>query len=132
MGNEISQTLEGGEYGWRILKVMPNSPCGSPSFGLVPYFDVVTHVNGVTLSQSRTIIVEMIKDSEPTKLTIYNISTKHSREITVIPDKDWGGSGLLGLIIRFDCYEDAEDDVMHVLEVHPGSPAAKAGLVNDM
>lgn len=87
MGNEISQTLEGGEYGWRILKIMPNSPCGSPSFGLVPYFDVVTHVNGVQLGQSRSIIVDMIKDSEPTRLAIFNISTKHTREITVIPNK---------------------------------------------
>jgi hypothetical protein len=35
---------------------------------------------------------------------------------------------MLGVTIRFDSYKDAEEHVIHVLEVEPNSPADIAGI----
>lgn len=44
------------------------------------------------------------------------------------PSENWGGQGLLGVSIRFCSFEGANENVWHILEVHPGSPAEMAGL----
>lgn len=46
----------------------------------------------------------------------------------MIPSESWGGQGLLGVSIRFCSFEGANENVWHILEVHPGSPAELAGL----
>jgi len=117
---------EDDKSGWRILKVVANSPCDQ--LGLVPYFDVVTHVNGMRLNSNQASLLTMITEGTPTKLTILNYPQSKSREVTVVPSRGWGGNGLLGLVLRFDCYENADADVIHVLEVYDSSPAQKAGL----
>lgn len=50
------------------------------------------------------------------------------RSILVEPSETWGGQGLLGISIRFCSFEGASENVWHILEVHPGSPADLAGL----
>jgi len=119
-------SVEEEKSGWRVLKVMPTSPCDQ--LGLVPYFDVLTHVNGNRLNSHQASLLGMITEGTPTKLTVLNYPQKKSREVTVVPSRNWNGSGLLGLILRFDCYENADEDVMHVLEVYANSPAQIAGL----
>lgn len=44
------------------------------------------------------------------------------------PSETWGGQGLLGVSIRFCSFEGANENVWHILEVHPSSPAEAAGL----
>lgn len=44
------------------------------------------------------------------------------------PSEKWGGQGLLGVSIRFCSFEGANENVWHILEVHPSSPAELAGL----
>lgn len=44
------------------------------------------------------------------------------------PSESWGGQGLLGVSIRFCSFEGANENVWHILEVHPSSPAEAAGL----
>lgn len=44
------------------------------------------------------------------------------------PSETWGGQGLLGVSIRFCSFEGANENVWHILEVHPSSPAETAGL----
>ena len=51
-----------------------------------------------------------------------------SIEITLNPTSNWPGKGLLGVTIRFDSFENAHDQMLHVLEVKIGSPAAVSGL----
>lgn len=46
----------------------------------------------------------------------------------IVPSRKWPGDGMLGVTIRFDNYKDAEDQVIHVLEVEANSPADIAGL----
>ncbi|XP_075963931.1 Golgi reassembly-stacking protein 2-like isoform X3 [Anarhichas minor] len=64
----------------------------------------------------------------PTKMLLYSSKTLAVRETTVTPSNLWGGQGLLGVSIRFCSFEGANENVWHVLEVEPNSPAALAGL----
>jgi hypothetical protein len=50
------------------------------------------------------------------------------REITLVPTKNWGGQGVLGVSIRFCSFEKANENVWHILEVQANSPASLAGL----
>ena len=50
------------------------------------------------------------------------------REIFITPSTLWGGQGLLGISIRFCSFEGANENVWHILEVLPTSPAESAGL----
>ena len=48
--------------------------------------------------------------------------------MTLIPSKNWGGQGVLGVSIRFCSFERANENIWHVLDVQSHSPAALAGL----
>ena len=50
------------------------------------------------------------------------------REVSITPSAHWGGQGLLGISIRFCSFEGANENVWHILEVKPTSPAEAAGL----
>lgn len=50
------------------------------------------------------------------------------REVTLVPSRMWGGQGVLGVSIRFCSFDRANENVWHVLDVQPNSPAALAGL----
>ena len=61
-------------------------------------------------------------------LTVYNSKSHTIRELEVIPSRKWPGEGLLGVIIKFDTFHDAEDNMCHILDVDMNSPAELAGL----
>lgn len=61
-------------------------------------------------------------------MTVYSRKTQSVRSLTIEPNDTWGGQGLLGVSIRFCSFEGANENVWHILEVHPGSPAELAGL----
>lgn len=61
-------------------------------------------------------------------LSIYNTKNHTTREVVVVPSRKWPGEGMLGATIRFDSYKDCDDQLVHVLEVEPNSPADIAGL----
>lgn len=65
---------------------------------------------------------------KPLRLTVYSSKSQRVREAEIIPSTLWGGQGLLGVSIRFCSFEGANENVWHVLEVTPGSPADLAGL----
>lgn len=46
----------------------------------------------------------------------------------IVPSRRWPGEGMLGVTIRFDSFFDAEEHILHILEVEPNSPAEIAGL----
>ncbi|XP_069558654.1 Golgi reassembly-stacking protein 2-like isoform X3 [Brachyistius frenatus] len=64
----------------------------------------------------------------PIKMLLYSSKSLAVRETAVTPSSMWGGQGLLGVSIRFCSFEGANENVWHVLEVEPNSPAALAGL----
>lgn len=61
-------------------------------------------------------------------MTVYSSKTQNVRSVLIEPSETWGGQGLLGISIRFCSFEGANENVWHILEVHPGSPADLAGL----
>ena len=127
MGNETSS-----EYcGYRVLSVQKNSP--GYEAGLDPYFDFVVAANNVQLLSEDNEFLDIIaahagKDLE---LIVYNSKRDETRMCTIKPRNDWGGQGLLGITIRFDSFENANENVIHILSVQPGSPAALAGIKAD-
>jgi len=125
MGGEVS--AEGDKSGWRVLQVMKNSPCGDK--GLITYFHVLTHVNGIRVTKAESSLFTLIQHGQLTKLSFVNFATGGRLEMEVVPNRNWGGDGLLGLVIRHQDMDNADLDTVHILDVYPGSPAASAGLI---
>ena len=66
--------------------------------------------------------------SKPLNKLNKNVIFSQVREIFITPSTLWGGQGLLGISIRFCSFEGANENVWHILEVQPTSPAENAGL----
>lgn len=60
---------------------------------------------------------------------VYNIKSRQTRSVVITPTRNWGGQGMLGVTIRFDTYHNADEHLVRVLDVAPGSPAQVAGLL---
>ncbi|VDM25171.1 unnamed protein product [Hydatigera taeniaeformis] len=123
-----SSSLDSSTAGYHILKVQDGSP--GQKAGLEAFFDFIVSVGDIRLHQDNESIKDVLakyKDT-PMRLEVYSSKTQEFREVTLIPSSDWGGQGLLGLSIRYCSFKGASENVWHVLEVSPGSPAAMAGL----
>ncbi|TWW72914.1 Golgi reassembly-stacking protein 2 [Takifugu flavidus] len=126
-----SQSVEipgGGTEGYHVLRVQENSP--GHRAGLEPFFDFIVSINNTRLNKDNDTLKDLLKASveKPVKMLVYSSKTLELREATVTPSNLWGGQGLLGVSIRFCSFEGANENVWHVLEVEPNSPAALAGL----
>ncbi|XP_041056847.1 Golgi reassembly-stacking protein 2 isoform X1 [Carcharodon carcharias] len=126
-----SQSVEipgGGSEGYHVLRVQENSP--GHRAGLEPFFDFVVSIGNARLNQDNDTLKDLLKANveKPIKMVVYSSKTLKLRETTVTPSNMWGGQGLLGVSIRFCSFEGANENVWHVLEVEPNSPAALAGL----
>ncbi|XP_030748981.1 Golgi reassembly-stacking protein 2 [Sitophilus oryzae] len=129
MGNSESVEIPGGgSDGFHVLRVQENSP--GAKAGLIPFFDFIISINGVRLNKDDGTLKNILKNGVGKSLpvTIYSCKTQNVRSVTVEPSDSWGGQGLLGISIRFCSFEIAKDNVWHILEVHPNSPADLAGL----
>lgn len=119
----------GGSEGYHVLKILENSPAHHA--GLEAYFDFVISIDGVRLNQENDLLKQILQKyiDQPVKVGVYNSKSRSIRDVTLVPSNTWGGQGLLGVSIRFCSFSGAAENVWHVLEVHPNSPAALAGLV---
>ncbi|XP_044160748.1 Golgi reassembly-stacking protein 2 isoform X2 [Bufo gargarizans] len=118
----------GGTEGYHVLRVQENSP--GHRAGLEPFFDFIVSINGLRLNKDNDTLKDLLKANveKPVKMVVYSSKTLELRETTVTPSNMWGGQGLLGVSIRFCSFDGANENVWHVLEVEPNSPAALAGL----
>ncbi|XP_029478846.2 Golgi reassembly-stacking protein 2-like isoform X1 [Oncorhynchus nerka] len=118
----------GGSEGYHVLRVQENSP--GHRAGLEPFFDFIVSINNERLNKDNDTLKDLLKASveKPVRMLVYSSKTLELRESTVIPSNLWGGQGLLGVSIRFCSFEGANENIWHVLEVEPNSPAALAGL----
>ncbi|XP_063973011.1 Golgi reassembly-stacking protein 2 [Diachasmimorpha longicaudata] len=126
-----SQSLEipgGGTEGYHVLRVQEGSP--GQQAGLEAFFDFIVSIGNTRLDQDNDTLKEILKTNVDKELlvTVYNSKTQSIRQTTIVPSMTWGGHGLLGVSIRFCSFEGANENVWHVLEVHPSSPAELAGL----
>jgi len=124
MGSDTSSTASG----WRVLASDSRGPCNEGS--IIPFFEYIIGINGKRLDGVAVSLKEELQANinKPTELTILNYKTLKTRKITVCPSDDWGGVGLLGLIITYDNFRTADERVVRVLSVYPDSPAMLAGL----
>lgn len=128
-GSQSSAVIPGGgTEGYHVLKVQENSP-GSHA-GLEAFFDFIVAVGNTRLDQDNDTLKELLKSNveKPIKMTVYNSKTQTVRDVNITPSTMWGGQGLLGVSIRFCSFEGANENVWHVLDVQPQSPADIAGL----
>uniref|UniRef100_A0A1A8HQ02 Golgi reassembly stacking protein 2, 55kDa n=1 Tax=Nothobranchius kuhntae TaxID=321403 RepID=A0A1A8HQ02_NOTKU len=127
-GSQSVQIPGGGTEGYHVLRVQENSP-GNRA-GLEPFFDFIISVCDTRLKRDNDTLKELLKVNveRPVKMQLYNSKTQTLRETTVTPSNTWGGQGLLGVSIRFCSFEGANQNIWHVLEIEPNSPAALAGL----
>uniref|UniRef100_A0A6M2DPI3 Putative golgi reassembly stacking protein grasp65 n=1 Tax=Xenopsylla cheopis TaxID=163159 RepID=A0A6M2DPI3_XENCH len=126
-----SQSVEipgGGMEGYHVLRVQDGSP--GQKAGLEAFFDFIVAINNIRLDQDNDTLKELLKSGadKVITMTVYSSKTQIIREVQVVPTTTWGGQGLLGVSIKFCSFEGANENVWHVLEIHPSSPAELAGL----
>lgn len=129
MGAGSSSEIPGGGFeGYHVLRVQDGSP--GYKAGLEPFFDFIISIENRRLDQDDDTLKEVLKSNveKPCKLSVYSSKTRKVRESSITPSNLWGGQGLLGVSIRFCSFDGASDNVWHVLELNPNSPADIAGL----
>ena len=80
---------------WHILEILEGSP--AQSAGLVPYGDfIIGWPSGALRSESD--FYELIENhvDKALRLYVYNSDYDHTREVIIVPNREWGGEGLLG------------------------------------
>ncbi|EIN12543.1 hypothetical protein PUNSTDRAFT_110993 [Punctularia strigosozonata HHB-11173 SS5] len=85
---------------WHVMDVLEGSP--AEMAGLVPYGDWVIGWSGGALSAEGDFydVVEAHID-KPLRIYVYSYDFDTIREVVVIPNRHWGGEGLLGCIFGF-------------------------------
>lgn len=126
--SQSSEVSEGGTYGYHVHGVQPNSP--AEKAGLQPFFDFILSLDYKRLNEENDMLKELLKANmeRAVKMEVYSTKSTQLRELEVVPSNMWGGQGLLGASVRFCSYQGANENIWHVLDVEPSSPAALAGL----
>ncbi|XP_078120791.1 Golgi reassembly-stacking protein 1a [Sander vitreus] len=126
--SQSSEVSEGGTYGYHVHGVQPNSP--AEMAGLQPFFDFILSLDNKRLNEENDLLKELLKANmeRAVRMEVYSTKTTRVRELEVVPSTMWGGQGLLGASVRFCSYQGASENVWHILDVEPSSPAALAEL----
>ncbi|KAK7952124.1 uncharacterized protein PG986_007852 [Apiospora aurea] len=85
---------------WHVLDVPANSPADLA--GLLPYSDYILGTpDGVLHGESG--LGELVEDyiGRPLKLWVYNNEYNVTREVSIVPSRDWGGEGALGCVLGY-------------------------------
>ncbi|XP_051990148.1 Golgi reassembly-stacking protein 1-like [Xyrauchen texanus] len=119
---------EGGTEGYHVHGIQEHSP--AERAGLEPFFDFIISIGNNRLNQENDMLKDLLKANveKSVKMEVYSTKTMRLRELEVVPSNMWGGQGLLGASVRFCSFKGASENVWHVLDVEPSSPAALAGL----
>ncbi|KAF7314309.1 Golgi reassembly stacking protein 2 [Mycena kentingensis (nom. inval.)] len=85
---------------WHVLDVLEGSP--AESAGLVPYGDYITGWTGGVLSSENDFyeLVEAHID-KPLRVYVYSHDFDALREVVLVPNRHWGGDGLLGCVFGY-------------------------------
>lgn len=127
-GNQSVEVPGGGTEGYHVLRVQDGSP--GQKAGVEAFFDFVVAIGNTRLNQDNDTLKHLLKANieKEISMTVYSSKSQTVREVFITPSTLWGGQGLLGVSIRFCSFEGANENVWHILEVHPQSPAEAAGL----
>ena len=62
------------------------------------------------------------------KISVYNIVTEKIRDVMFTPTLSWGGSSLIGAVIRFENFSEAHLNVIKVTDVYSSSLAQRSSF----
>ncbi|KAI0136456.1 GRASP55/65 PDZ-like domain-containing protein [Xylariales sp. AK1849] len=85
---------------WHVLDVPSSSPADNA--GLLPYSDYILGTpDGVLHGESG--LGELVEDyiGRPLKLWVYNNEYNVTREVEIVPSREWGGEGALGCVLGY-------------------------------
>ncbi|KAI0378833.1 GRASP55/65 PDZ-like domain-containing protein [Hypomontagnella monticulosa] len=85
---------------WHVLDVPANSPADHA--GLLPYSDYILGTpDGILHGESG--LGELVDDyiGRPLKLWVYNNEYNVTREVEIVPSREWGGEGALGCVLGY-------------------------------
>ncbi|KAI8997037.1 GRASP55/65 PDZ-like domain-containing protein [Pilobolus umbonatus] len=130
-----TQSTEQNQYGFHVLKVKENSPAFKA--GIEQFFDYIVSINQIPLNNGDSqLLLTTLEEYEgkPLPLGVYSSKEQSFREVTLIPTKDWNPSNVneksyIGCSVRFCSFERAGENVWHILDISPNSPAEMAGLI---
>jgi len=127
-GSQSVEVPGGGTEGYHVLRVQDGSP--GQKAGLEAFFDFVVAIGNTRLNQDNDTLKHLLKANveKEISMTVYSSKSQTVREVFITPSTLWGGQGLLGVSIRFCSFEGANENVWHILEVSPSSPAELAGM----
>ncbi|KAI0107492.1 GRASP55/65 PDZ-like domain-containing protein [Nemania sp. FL0031] len=85
---------------WHVLDVIANSPADAA--GLLPYSDYILGTPDGILHGANG-LAELVDDyiGRPLRLWVYNNEYDVTRELEVVPSREWGGEGALGCEFGF-------------------------------
>ncbi|KAI0769839.1 GRASP55/65 PDZ-like domain-containing protein [Fomes fomentarius] len=85
---------------WHVLDVLEGSP--AESAGLVPYGDwIIGWSGGVLSAEGDFYDVVEAHIERPLRVYVYSYDFDTIREVVLIPNRHWGGEGLLGCVFGF-------------------------------
>ncbi|KAI0712601.1 GRASP55/65 PDZ-like domain-containing protein [Earliella scabrosa] len=85
---------------WHVLDVLEGSP--AESAGLVPYGDwIIGWSGGVLSAEGDFYDVVEAHIEKPLRVYVYSYDFDTIREVVLIPNRHWGGEGLLGCVFGF-------------------------------
>ncbi|KAI5923227.1 GRASP55/65 PDZ-like domain-containing protein [Camillea tinctor] len=85
---------------WHVLDVAASSPADQS--GLLPYSDYILGTpDGILHGEGG--LGELVDDyvGRPLKLWVYNNEYDVTREVEIVPSRDWGGEGALGCVLGY-------------------------------
>lgn len=107
---------------WRVLDVSMNSPAHVA--GLIPNKDWVIGSPDIAINKAEDFYQLMIQNTKrPVRLLVFNIDSDAVREVSVIPDFEWGGEGCLGCDIASGILHRIPFDEQITTAVNQAPPA---------
>jgi len=96
----FSQLKGANEHVWHVLDVYPNSPASQA--GLQPHTDFIVGTPFLSFSDSEDFfsLINSNMNNE-VELFVYSSVMDTIRQVSIIPNKDWGGNGSLGCDVGY-------------------------------
>ncbi|CAE7099256.1 unnamed protein product, partial [Rhizoctonia solani] len=112
---------------WHILDVHEGSP--AESAGLVPYGDYIIGFSGGVLERESDFyeLVEAHVD-KPLRVYVYSFDFDNLREVVLVPNRMWGGQGLLGCGVGYGLLHRIPKDRSSLMPVEQEEEPEEAEL----
>ncbi|CEL51949.1 Golgi reassembly-stacking protein 2 OS=Rattus norvegicus GN=Gorasp2 PE=1 SV=3 [Rhizoctonia solani AG-1 IB] len=112
---------------WHILDVHEGSP--AESAGLVPYGDYIIGFSGGVLERESD-FYELIEEhvDKPLRVYVYSFDFDNLREVVLVPNRMWGGQGLLGCGVGYGLLHRIPKDRSSLMPVEQEEEPEEAEL----